>query len=218
MKSPTPQETLYGLEPFGYPTRNWYFEDAKKLVEQGLLTQQQVDGAWKIGQDKIDAENIKMYGTKNPTPAQIFEHGLKILKSVKFSENFVEMNDGKYSYGKELITSARGCTLSLLYFENQEEQCKRHGILTHYDPINLTKNFDKLIELRKKLTFKPDYQKGVLLTSEDDKHFRDFRNIVEVMFPRINLETIVYDGRELDVAINPAEKYWGSNLHGRKNF
>ena len=41
------------------------------------------------------------------------------------------------------------------------------GILTHYFGTNLSKNIEKLKELKEKLTFKPPCQKGILLTAEN---------------------------------------------------
>ena len=106
-----PKEILFGFANFDDPARKCYLKDAKELVKAGILTQEQLDNAWKIGSDKIDAKDIEMYGVKNPTTEQIFERGFRELGKLDFPKNFVSMNDGRYTSGEKLITTVAGCTL-----------------------------------------------------------------------------------------------------------
>ena len=153
MVDKSPNKVLYELEHFGIPTRNWSLAEANKLVERGLLAQEQVDDACGRYQTKIEAENVRKYGTTAPSEKQKLDFSLALLddgrekiENIESPADFVNMYAGKYSSGDELHTSGLGgCIATLLYFENQG---KREGIMTHYPPLNIDENIAKLKELQ----------------------------------------------------------------------
>lgn len=203
------------LQSSSKPVRDCVLRESGQMIRLGLLSQGQVDSALEIGYDKEKERNISMYGVANPSTQLMFKIGLEGLKDLNFNPNFVSMNEGRYSSGEELSTIAGGCNISALYFEKDG---RSEGILTHYDPMSLTKNVDKLSDLRGKLMENPDLKKGVLITSITDNHFNSFKDLIGSYFPGIDLETVVYGRNELDANFSPAQGHLETNLFGRKNL
>jgi len=225
MKDKSPERVLYELEHFGVPTRDWSLEEAQKLIEQGLLSQKQVDEASKKYQDRIGVESLRKYGTATPTEKQTLDYALKLIdrgrkkiEAVEVPTNFVNMYSGKYSSGERLYTSGLGgCIATLLYFENQEA---RKGVMTHYPPLNIDENIQRLRELRD-THLKGDYQKqrGVVLAERPNKASQLLETGIRAIFPEITLDTIVYDQTRVGkVSLNPSKSEWQTEQHGRNSF
>lgn len=219
------ERILWELEVFGVPTRSGSLEEAQKLVSQGLLSQEQVNGACEKYQDRIDAKNLRKYGTANPTEKQILDHALALLdkgrkriECLEVSANFVNMYSGKYSNGDELYTSGLGgCIATLLYFECQG---RKEGIMTHYPPLNIDENIQRLRELRDThLRGDHQRQRGVVLVEKSNEASRLLEIGIRAIFPEVTLETVVYDQNRVGkVSLNPSQSEWRTEQHGRNSF
>lgn len=219
------EKVLYGLEHFGVPTRDWSLQEAQELVSQGLLSQEEVDKACKRYQAKIDDESLRKYGTTTPTKKQKLDHALNLLETLRkeienaeLPDNFVKMYSGKYSSGKELRTSGLGgCMTTLLYFESQKPS---EGIMTHYPPLNVDENIQKLRELKDE-HLKGHYEKGkgVILVERLNETSQILEAGLRVLFPEIVLDTVVYDQNRIGmVSLNPSQSEWRTEQHGRNAF
>ena len=225
MNDKSPERVLYELEHFGIPTRDWSLQEAQKLVGQGLLSQEQVDGACKRYKDRMDAESLRKYGTATPTEKQkldyaltLLDDGRKKIENAKLPVDFVSIYSGKYSSGEELHTSGLGgCIATLLYFESQGA---RDGVMTHYPPLNIDENIQRLRELRD-THLKRDYQRqrGVVLVERPNETSQFLETGIRAIFPEITLDTIVYDqARVGKVSLNPSQSEWRTEQHGRNTF
>lgn len=225
MEEKSPETILYELEHFGIPSRDYSLQAAQKLVEQGLLSSEQVEEASKRYQDRIDAESLRKYGTTTPTEKQkidytlaLLDTGRKKLESVESATDFVEMWSGKYSSGDELHTSGLGgCIVTLLYFERPGV---KEGMMAHYPTLNINENMERLREL-KAAHLNADYQRqrGVILVERPNETSQFLETGIKAIFPGITLDTIVYDQTRVGkVSFNPAQSEWQTEQHGRNSF
>lgn len=225
MADKSPERVLYELEHFGIPTRNLSLQEAQKLVGQGSLSREQVNGACEKYQDRIDAESLRKYGTHIPTEKQKLDYALALLESRRkdiesadVPANFVNMYSGKYSSGDGLETSGLGgCIATLLYFESKGV---REGVMTHYPSLNIDENIQRLRELRDTHITR-DYQRqmGVVLVERPNEASQLLEIGIRVLFPGITLDTIVYDQTRVGkVSLNPSQSEWRSEQHGRNAF
>ena len=60
----------------------------------------------------------------------------------------VDMNDGKYSNSRRLMTYGLGGCYAIMIYAKQGDE--RHGIMTHYSPLNLDDNLKKLEQIAAK--------------------------------------------------------------------
>lgn len=127
----TPEErVLWEIECFGHPTRDSSLEKAQELIAAGRLSQDQVDDAYEKYQTRIERENIRKYGTPNPTESQKLDYAMGLLSAAKefFGERedipgFVKMYDGKYSKGEEMYTpNPSGCISEPALFRGRRNQ------------------------------------------------------------------------------------------------
>lgn len=225
MADKSPDKILYKLEHFGVPTRDWFLAEAHKLVQMGQLSQQQVDGACSRYRSKIEAENVRKYGTPEPTDKQkldyalnLFADGKETLRRIDTSPDFVEMFDGKYTSGDELHTSGLGgCIVTLLYFEGDGT---KKGILTHYPPLEIDDNIAKLIKLQEQ-NLDGDYQRqrGIVLVERPTEASQLLETGIRVVFPEVSLETVVYSQSRIGrVSLNPSQSKWRTGQHGSISF
>lgn len=225
MSDKSPETVLYELEHFGVPTRNWSIQEAQKLVGQGLLSREQVDDACKNYQDRMDTESLRKYGTTIPTEKQKLDYALALLdegrrkiETAEVPANFVNMWSGKYVSSDELQTSGLGgCIATLLYFESQG---KREGVMTHYPPLNIEENIQRLRELSDiHLTGDYQRQRGVVLVERTNEASQLLETGIKAIFPEMTLETIVYDQTRVGkVSLNPSQSEWRTEQHGRNTF
>ncbi len=219
------ERVLYELEYFGIPTRNRSLQEAQKLIGQGILSREQVDGACKKYQDRIDAESLRKYGTTAPTEKQrldyalaLLESGRKTIETAEVPANFVNMYSGRYSSGEELHTSGLGgCIATWLYFEDKGA---REGIMTHYPPLNIDENIQRLREL-KNTHLKGNYQRqrGIVLVEKPNEASQFLETGIRIFFPEMTLDTIVYDQTRVGkVSFNPSQSEWRTEQHGRNTF
>ncbi|MBU2639274.1 MAG: hypothetical protein KKG75_01040 [Nanoarchaeota archaeon] len=225
MVDKSPDKILYELEHFGIPTRNGSLVEAHRLVEGGQLLQEQVDDACARYQSKIEAENVRKYGTPDPTEKQkldyalnLFAKGKETLRGIDTPRDFVEMSDGKYTSGEELHTSGLGgCIATLLYFEGEGT---KEGILTHYPPLEIDENISKLRELQEQ-NFGREYQKqrGVVLVERPTEASQLLETGIRAVFPGVTLETVVYDQNRIGKgSLNPSRSEWRTEQHGSNSF
>lgn len=222
MSEKSRDRVLWELEHFGIPTRVRSLAEAQKLVQSGQLTRKQVDDACTKYQSRIEAKNVRKYGTPNPTDEQKMSYALNFideckgkLKGISASPNFVKMNDGKYSSGEEIYTSRLGgCIVTLLYFEGKET---KEGILTHYPPLDIDDNIAKLRELQEK-NLRGDYQRqrGIVLVERPTEASQLLETGIKAIFPEATLETVVYDQTKVGkVSLDPSQSEWKTEQHGR---
>lgn len=225
MRKKSPDKILYELEHFGIPTRNGSLAEANKLVESGQLTQEKVDDACARYQTRIKAENVRKYGTPNPTDEQrlnysfdVLARGKETLRGIDTPPDFVEMSNGKYTNGDELHTSGLGgCIATLLYFEGEGP---KEGILTHYPPLEIGENIAKLRELQEQ-NLGSDYQKqrGIVLVEKPTEASQLLETGIRAVFPGVTLETVVYNQSRIGrVSLNPSQGEWKTEQHGSNSF
>ena len=225
MKDKPAEEVLYELEHVGVPARDWSLQEAQRLVGQGLLSREQVDSACKKYQDRMDAESLRKYGTTTPTEKQrldyawaLLDEKRKTIESIESAADFVNMYSGKYSGGEELHTSSLGgCIATLLYFESQGA---REGVMTHYPPLNIDENIQRLRELRDThLKGEHEKQKGVVLAEKRNGASQFLETGIRTIFPEITLDTIIYDQTKVGkVSLNLSQSEWRTEQHGRNSF
>ncbi len=225
MEDKSSEEILYELEHFGMPMRFRSLEKAKELVRSGRLSQEQVCRACKKYHEEVRAENIRQYGTPYPSREQKIAHALNLfeklkkeLEEIETTPNLVKMYEGKYTSGDELYTNRpNGCIVTLLYFESPGI---REGILTHYPPLGILDNIEKLKELKEQ-NLKTNYQKqrGIILIKRPTKASQLLETAIREMFPQIKLQTIMYDPDTVGtVSLNPSQREWGTAQHGINYF
>ena len=225
MRDKSPDEVLYELERFGIPTRNRSIVKANELMERGQLSKEQVDDACARYQNRIEAENVRKYGTPNPSRKKrtdyalnLFAKGKETLRGIDGPPDFVEMFDGKHTSGDELYTSGlAGCIATLLYFEGKGT---KEGILTHYPPLEIVNNIAKLRELQKKnLGAEYQRQRGIVLVERPTEASQLLETGIRTIFPRVTLETVVYNQNRVGRAsLNPSQSEWRTEQHGSNSF
>lgn len=222
-----PEDILYALRHFGEPTRTGFLEEAEELISQDLLTRAEIERVCEEYDTKRKAENLKRYGTEEPTVNDIVKKAMETLNQDMMGlaklkdnlpKNFVEMSDAKYTSGEELYTSGLGGCLALLVYLEADD--KKEGILAHFPPLNLVESIDKIRKIEEE-NCKGDYKtkKAVLLVGKDDHSAELIRKCLPMFFRNISIETILYNEESIGkVKLNPSEKYWESEQHGRNSF